>query len=50
VDHQRQIVETLGMMESILGHGIEDLSEVDIDSDSHWDEDGEILTAINMEH
>jgi hypothetical protein len=39
-DHQRRIDEALGMMESILSHGIEDISEVDRGSDSHWDEDG----------
>jgi len=27
------------MMESILSHGIEDISEVDIGSESHQDED-----------
>jgi hypothetical protein len=40
VDHQRQTVETLGVMVSILGRGITDISEGDTDSDSHWDEDG----------
>jgi hypothetical protein len=29
------------MMESILNHGAEDISEVDIGSKSHQDEDGE---------
>jgi hypothetical protein len=28
VDHQGQTVKALGMMESILGHGTEDISEV----------------------
>jgi hypothetical protein len=49
-DHQRQTVEALGVMESILGHGTEDISEVDTDSDSHWDEDGGLLTVISMAH
>ena len=35
VDHQRSIVEALGMTEGILGHGIEDISEVDTYLDSH---------------
>jgi hypothetical protein len=38
VDHQGQIVEALDVMESILGHGTEDISEVATYSDSHWDE------------
>jgi len=29
------------MMESILSRGTEDIPEVDIDSESHWDEDRE---------
>jgi len=29
------------MMESILSHGTKDILEVDIDSESHRDEDGE---------
>jgi hypothetical protein len=37
VDHQRQIVETLCVIMSILGHGIEDISEGDTDPDSHGD-------------
>jgi hypothetical protein len=49
-DHQRQIVEALGVMESILGHGTEDISKVDTDSDSHWDEDGGLPTVISMAH
>jgi hypothetical protein len=50
VDHQRQTVEALGVMVSILGHGTEDISEVDTDSDSHWDEDGGLPTVISMTH
>jgi hypothetical protein len=50
VDHQRQTVETLGMMVSILGYGMADISEGDIDSDSHWDEDGGLPTIISMTH
>jgi hypothetical protein len=38
------------MMESILGHGIEDISEVDTYSDSHWDEDGGLSTVTNRAH
>jgi hypothetical protein len=38
VDHQGHTVEALGMMESILGHGTEDISEVATYSNSHWDE------------
>jgi hypothetical protein len=40
----------LGVRVSILGHGITDISEGDTDSDSHWDEDGGILTVISMTH
>jgi hypothetical protein len=50
VDHQRQTVETLGVMVSILGHGIPDISEGDTGSDSHWDEDGGLPTVISMTH
>jgi hypothetical protein len=39
--HPRQSDEALGMMESILSRGTEDISEVDIGSESHRDEDGE---------
>ena len=46
----RQTIEALGVMESILGHGTKDISEVDTDSDSHWDEDGGISTIISMAH
>jgi hypothetical protein len=50
VDHQRQTVETLGVMVSILGHGIADISKGDTDSNSHWDEDGGLPTVISMTH
>jgi hypothetical protein len=50
VDHQRQTVETLGVMVSILGHGIADISEGDTDSDSHGDEHGGLPTVISMTH
>jgi hypothetical protein len=50
VDHQGQTVETLGMMKSILGHGIEDISEVATYLDSNWDEGGVILTITSREH
>ena len=50
VDHQRQTVETLGMMVSILGHGTTDISESDTNSDSHEDEHGGISTVISMTH
>jgi len=39
--HPRQSDEASGVMESILNRGIEDISEVDIGSESQWDEDGE---------
>jgi hypothetical protein len=32
VDYQRQKVKALGMIESILGHGTEDISDIDIDT------------------
>jgi hypothetical protein len=35
------------MMESILVHGTKDISEVDTDSNSHWDEDVGLLTTIS---
>jgi hypothetical protein len=38
------------MMESILGHGIEDISEVATYLDSHWDEGGLISTVTGREH
>jgi hypothetical protein len=50
MDHQRQIVEALSMMESILDHRTEDISEIDTDSDSPWDEDGGFLIVISMVH
>jgi hypothetical protein len=50
VDHQGQTVEALGMMESILGHGTEDISEVATYSDSHWDEGGVISTVTGRAH
>jgi hypothetical protein len=37
VDHQGQTVEAMGVMESILGRGMEDILEVSTYSDSHWD-------------
>jgi hypothetical protein len=48
VDHHRQTVETLCVMVSILGHGIADISEGDIDTDSHGDEHGGLPTMIDM--
>jgi hypothetical protein len=48
VDHQRQTVETLCMMMSILGHGIADISEGDTDPDSHGDEHGGLSTVSTM--
>jgi hypothetical protein len=50
VDHQGQTVEFLGVMESILGHGTEDNSEVATYSDSHWDEGGQISTVTSRAH
>jgi hypothetical protein len=50
VGHQGQTVEALGVMESILGHGTEDISEVTTYSDSHWDEGGELLTVTSRAH
>jgi hypothetical protein len=47
VDHQGQTVEALGVIENILGHGTEDILEVDTYSDSHWDEDGGISTVTS---
>jgi hypothetical protein len=48
VDHHRQTVETLGVMVSILGHGIADISEGDTDTESHGDEHGRLPTVISM--
>jgi hypothetical protein len=50
MDHQRQTIETLGMMVIILCRGIEDISKGDTDSNSRWDEDGGLLTVISMTH
>jgi hypothetical protein len=50
VDHQGHTVEALGMMESILGHGTEDISEVATYSNSHWDEGGGISTVTSRAH
>jgi hypothetical protein len=50
VGHQGQTVEALGVMESILGHGTEDISEVTTYSDSHWDEGGGISTVTSRAH
>ena len=38
------------MIESILGHGTEDVSEVVTYSDSYWDEGGVILTVTSRAH
>ena len=35
VDHQGHTINALGMMESILGHGTKDISEISTYSDSH---------------
>jgi hypothetical protein len=48
VDHHKQTVETLCVMVSILGHGIVDISEGDIDTDSHRDVHGGLPTMISM--
>jgi hypothetical protein len=48
VDHHRQTIETLCVMVSILGHGIEHISEGDTDTDSHGDEHGGLPTVISM--
>jgi hypothetical protein len=48
VDHKRQTIKTLGVMVSILGHGITYISEGDMDSNSHWDEDGGLPIVISM--
>jgi hypothetical protein len=48
VDHQRQTVETLGVMLSIIGHGMADISEGDTDSGE--DENGRLPTVISMTH
>jgi hypothetical protein len=38
------------VMESILGHGTEDISEVATYSDSHWDEGGGISIVTSRAH
>jgi hypothetical protein len=38
------------MMGSILGHGIEDISEVSTYSISHWDEGGVLSRVTSREH
>jgi hypothetical protein len=48
VDHQRQIVETLCVMVSILDHGIAGIPEGDTDLGSHEDEHGGLPTVISM--
>jgi hypothetical protein len=48
VDHHKQTIETLCVMVSILGHGIADISEGDVDADSHGDEHGGLPTVISM--
>jgi hypothetical protein len=50
VDHQGKIVEAMGMMGSILGDGIEDISEVATYPNSHWDEGGVLSTVTRREH
>jgi hypothetical protein len=50
VEHQGQTVEAMGVIKSILGHGTEDISEVDTYSNSHWDEDGGISTVTSSAH
>jgi hypothetical protein len=50
VDYQRQIVKALGVIESILGHGTNDILEHDTDAGSNWDEVGGISTIISRAH
>jgi hypothetical protein len=50
VDHHGQTVEALGVMESILGHGTKNISEVAIYSDSHWDNGGVLSTVTIRAH
>jgi hypothetical protein len=50
VGYQGQTVEALGVMESILGHGIEDISKVATYSNSHWDEGGGLSTVTSRAH
>jgi hypothetical protein len=49
-DHQGKTIEALDVMESILGHETEDISEFAIYSDSHWDEGGGISTVTSRAH
>jgi hypothetical protein len=48
VDHHRQIVESLCMMVSIIGHGIENISEGNTNTYSHEDEHEGLPTVISM--
>jgi hypothetical protein len=48
--HQGQTVEALGVMESILGHGTEDISEVATYSNSNWDEGGGLSIVTSRAH
>jgi hypothetical protein len=50
VDHQGQTIEVLGVMESILGHGTEEISKVATYSDSHCDEGVGISTVTSRAH
>jgi hypothetical protein len=50
VDHQGQTVEALSVMESILGHGTKDISEVATYLNSHWDEGGGLSTVTSKAH
>ena len=50
MDHQGKIVEALSVLESILGHGTEDISEVSTYSVSHWDEGGGLSTVTSRAH
>jgi hypothetical protein len=48
VDRDRQIVETLCVMVSIIGKVIAEISEGDTDTDTHEDEHGGLPTVISM--
>jgi hypothetical protein len=50
VDYHRQTVETLCVLVSILGHGVEDILEGDTDTDPHRDVNGGLPTMISMTH
>jgi hypothetical protein len=50
VDPQGHTVEALGVMESILGHGTEDILEVATYLDSHWEEGGGLSTVTSRVH